>query len=789
MVVTKDKEMVAKHLRRDQTPMKKLKAEARQPYQVSLSIWFAAVLLLASTAISFHVGAHARQRILQQTSGQSVPKWLSPLILTATETTTTSTTIATAEVPSWVRCDNKSDKDDPLCVVHQEAGANVDDSDSDEDEEEEEDSNGPHDHKFVGQQLLMILDQIQDELVPSLLQHTAAKGWILESHYLQRREDESLVSAIFLFDDAHRIAINTVTSTLDIYSTDDEILLDWIDFLSSPQVSADAEYWTYRPRGAPYDPTVVDAGLTDLYKGMLGNSRYTLKRLVARHESPFQEVAIYDTIDPTLLDYSSYQAATSTTSNSNYYTDHAHMFQPDRQMFLDGVVQSRRRGEKSYHEALVHPPMMMHPNPQRVAIIGAGEGATLREVLKHTSLKQVVMIEIDQQVMDLSRRHLGQWNDCSDLILPKGMVNPTGNCFDDPRAVVYAEDAIRWFMDRYPENDNGTKNSEELFDVIIMDALDPGDNVEFSDLLFDNTDLVDTYYRALSPQGVFQCQMGEQQHMDDCNPMWTRDRHALLFLHNLGKAGFHRLKDYQEPSTRFDGVWSFLLASKATDSSRWYANQAEIDLELQQRAMPTKSGAWPFHYFDGSTMMTYQATSRAVAKIGCLTTPDSPACLRGPGLFKGINAPVSSSESAKWTTTNNGQVVATTDIPAGTLLGLEECVQHTWDIPHNSNNLIDSFASLNDSSSTLWKSWHLLTSRYGMAAPLVGEKAMLLDMGIDVWQRQCFEAETLLESLEPGVLDPMLERFWRIQSCAAKRRIQEDVAAGTNMVFPTQEAE
>jgi spermidine synthase len=49
-----------------------------------------------------------------------------------------------------------------------------------------------------------------------------------------------------------------------------------------------------------------------------------------------------------------------------------------------------------YHEALVHPALFSHSNPKRVAIIGGGEGATLREVLKHNTVSEAIMIEIDE---------------------------------------------------------------------------------------------------------------------------------------------------------------------------------------------------------------------------------------------------------------------------------------------------------------------------------------------------------------------------------------------------------
>jgi spermidine synthase len=105
--------------------------------------------------------------------------------------------------------------------------------------------------------------------------------------------------------------------------------------------------------------------------------------------------------------------------------------------------------------------MFSHTNPKRVAIIGGGEGATLREVLKHNTVKEAIMIEIDEMMVNVSRDYIPEWSDCSDL------VGSAPWCVDDARARVYYEDALAWFMDRHSDGDR----SEEPMDVIIMDAL------------------------------------------------------------------------------------------------------------------------------------------------------------------------------------------------------------------------------------------------------------------------------------------------------------------------------
>ncbi len=147
----------------------------------------------------------------------------------------------------------------------------------------------------------------------------------------------------------------------------------------------------------------------------------------------------------------------------SYESRHPELFAPDRLLFLDGVLQSRRSGDAPYHESLVHPALFTHTKPRRVAIIGGGEGATLREVLKHNTVEKVIMIDIDEQMVNLCREYLPSWSDCSML------VNGTESCFDDPRVETYFLDAFKWFIDRYSGDDGSLK--ELPFDVIIMDAL------------------------------------------------------------------------------------------------------------------------------------------------------------------------------------------------------------------------------------------------------------------------------------------------------------------------------
>ena len=123
-----------------------------------------------------------------------------------------------------------------------------------------------------------------------------------------------------------------------------------------------------------------------------------------------------------------------------------------RQFYLDGVLKSNSIGQAAAHESFVHPAMLTHESPQRVLILGDQTGASVREVLKHPSVVDVTVVGADQRLIDFSRTHLSEWNDCGGI-----------SCFDDHRVhfIPYS---------RNPEEWNARLN-REFFDVVLLDFL------------------------------------------------------------------------------------------------------------------------------------------------------------------------------------------------------------------------------------------------------------------------------------------------------------------------------
>jgi spermidine synthase len=150
-------------------------------------------------------------------------------------------------------------------------------------------------------------------------------------------------------------------------------------------------------------------------------------------------------------------------------------------LILDGRLQSAEVDEFVYHEALVHPVMVAHPEPRRVLILGGGEGATLREVLRHPPVTQAVMVDIDEELVNLCRRLLPTFHQ---------------GALDDSRANLVFTDGRAWLADQ----------PDGAFDVIILDITEPLEEGP-ANLLF-TREMYELVRRKLGPGGLMAVQSG-----------------------------------------------------------------------------------------------------------------------------------------------------------------------------------------------------------------------------------------------------------------------------------------
>jgi spermidine synthase len=196
-----------------------------------------------------------------------------------------------------------------------------------------------------------------------------------------------------------------------------------------------------------------------------------------------------------------------------------------RTLIMDGHTQSAELDESVYHECLVHPAMLAHPNPKNVYIGGGGEFATAREVLRHTSVEKCVMVDIDKVACDVCREQLPEWN---------------GGAYEDPRFEVYYEDAKAWL-----------ENSDMKFDVIIMDICDPieaGPGIAWYEL---------EYYQwaaanKLNPGGILVTQSGVGSVLNTTE--------CFTVIHQTLKRAFDNVVPYTADVPSFGFNWGFNLA-------------------------------------------------------------------------------------------------------------------------------------------------------------------------------------------------------------------------------------
>ncbi len=225
-----------------------------------------------------------------------------------------------------------------------------------------------------------------------------------------------------------------------------------------------------------------------------------------------------------------------------------------RCLVLDGKMQSSEVDEFIYHEALVHPVMLSHPDPRRVLIVGGGEGATLREVLRYTSVTTVTMVDIDRDVVESCKTYLPQWHQ---------------GAFDDPRTVLRYGDARKYL-----------EEMGETYDIIIIDISEP---VEAGPAyLLYTREFYQIVTSRLGPEGMISLQAGTTSIADLLN---------LSAVYQTLRTAFPIVVPYQASMPSFGLPWGFLMASKRIDP-RAFGPQ-EIDRRITERL------SCDLRYYDG----------------------------------------------------------------------------------------------------------------------------------------------------------------------------------------------
>ena len=193
------------------------------------------------------------------------------------------------------------------------------------------------------------------------------------------------------------------------------------------------------------------------------------------------------------------------------------------QLFLNGNLQFSSTDEYRYHEALVHPAMLLSNNPKRVLVLGGGDGLALREILKYASVEHVTLVDLDPEMTKLSSAFplLAKLNQ---------------NSFNDSRVHVINEDAFIWVE----------KTNEPLYDAAIVDFPDP--NTFALGKLYTTR-----FYRLLKSRLTETAGVSVQS----TSPMFARNSYWCI-IRTIEAAGFV-VKPYYTAVPSF-GLWGYALA-------------------------------------------------------------------------------------------------------------------------------------------------------------------------------------------------------------------------------------
>lgn len=192
------------------------------------------------------------------------------------------------------------------------------------------------------------------------------------------------------------------------------------------------------------------------------------------------------------------------------------------QLFLNGNLQFSSTDEYRYHEALVHPALMLANSPRRVLVLGGGDGLALREVLKHPTVETITLVDLDPDMTRLSQR-----------FPPLAALNQ--HSFDNPKVHVVNADAMIWL-----------EQQNDLFDAAIVDFPDPN-NFALGKLY------TTRFYRLLKQRLRPDAAIAVQS----TSPLFARNSYWCI-LKTIEAAGF-KVRPYYTAVPSF-GVWGFVLA-------------------------------------------------------------------------------------------------------------------------------------------------------------------------------------------------------------------------------------
>ncbi|KAL3138825.1 hypothetical protein ABBQ32_005660 [Trebouxia sp. C0010 RCD-2024] len=262
-------------------------------------------------------------------------------------------------------------------------------------------------------------------------------------------------------------------------------------------------------------------------------------------------------------------------------------------LLLDGKVQSAEADEFVYHEMLVHPAMLAHSNPKRIFICGGGEGATAREVLRHKSVEEVIMVDIDKDVCDFCHQHL----------------EANREAFAHPKLKLVYDDAKAQLQ-----------QADGHFDVIIADLADPvygGPCYQ----LYTQDFYRDVVQPKLNPDGIFVTQSGPAGVLSSTE--------VFTAIHTTLRSVFPAVLPYAQHIPSYNDAWGFNMAVQQA-STQLPETPAELDGLIKDRLNSQ------LKFLDGLTLQAVMTLNKvvraAVQQEEHIYTVDNPRFIHGSGM-------------------------------------------------------------------------------------------------------------------------------------------------------------
>lgn len=214
-----------------------------------------------------------------------------------------------------------------------------------------------------------------------------------------------------------------------------------------------------------------------------------------------------------------------------------------KMLVLDGLIMTSEKDEFFYHEMISHIPMLNHPNPKSVLVIGGGDGGTVREVLKHKTVENVVLCEIDGMVIDASKEYL-----------------PTiAGELDNPKVDIQVRDGVEFI-----------KEQKGKFDIILIDSTDPmGPGVGlFTEEFYNNVNA------ALKEGGIMAAQSESP----------VSDKAEIKALYPLLKKAFPIVEMYTSLIPTYPGgYWSWSFCSNTVKPLSFIDEERAKEIEKQAK--------------------------------------------------------------------------------------------------------------------------------------------------------------------------------------------------------------